>query len=71
MQINSENSLSDFQLDLNRFYSKCMDNGLDVNVSKCTQITFTLRQTNEVFNYKIDQFKSVVSQVKIFEDIAF
>lgn len=63
--MNSAENSNDFQADLDRFYGWCVNNRLNVNVYKCTQITFTRHQAYESFNYNIgDQFLTVVSRVK-------
>lgn len=57
MQINSPENHKDFQMDLDRFYDWCINNHVNVNISKCTQITFTGHGKYEIFNNSIrDQF---------------
>lgn len=60
--INSTYSSNKFQADL---YSWCLNNRPNVNISKCTQITFTARRAYERINYNIgDRFVIVVPHVK-------
>lgn len=53
------------QHDLNNFQIWCMNNGLNININKCSQITFTRHNKNIISQYYINNCKlNIVTTVK-------
>jgi hypothetical protein len=58
--INSIDDCKKLQMDLLNFEKWCLTNSLNINISKCSQITFTKRKNPITFNYSIMNNKLII-----------
>jgi hypothetical protein len=65
--INSESDTKLLQSDLNYFHIWCINNGMELNVNKCTTISFSYKKSIIHFDYNL--FNSVIQRVFIINDL--
>jgi len=70
--IESMNDSLELQSDLDNFCNWCSDNGMELNLNKCSIITFSHKKVNSFFNYNLNncptQRVSLVNDLGIFFD---